>query len=195
MRKLLVLGLMILPLLAAGCNKAPAEAALKAADEAIAKVQPEAEKYVPEQFKALADAAADARAKFDQGDYAAVLASTKDIPAKANEVMAAATAKKDELTRQWIDMQGTLPTMIQGLTEKVTALSAMRRLPKGFDATQLESAKTSLTDVTGMWQSATEAFGGGDIMGAVAKAGDVKIKAEELSKALEAVAVPAMAKK
>jgi len=195
MRKLLVLGLMILPLLAAGCSKAPAEAALKAADEAIAKVQPEAEKYVPEQFKALTDAAADARAKFDQGDYAAVLASAKDLPAKATEVMTAATAKKDELTRQWTDMQGTLPTMVQGLTEKVGALTAMKRLPKGFDATQLESAKTSLTDVTGMWKTATAAFGGGDIMGAVAKAGEVKAKAEALAKTLEAVAVPAMAKK
>jgi hypothetical protein len=195
MRKLLVLGLMILPLLATGCSKAPAEAALKAADEAIAKVQPEAEKYVPEQFKALADAAADAKAKFDQGDYAAVLTAAKDLPAKATEVMTAATAKKDELTKQWTDMQGTLPTMVQGLTEKVTALAAMKRLPKGFDATQLESAKTSLTDVTTMWQTATASFGGGDLMGAMAKAGEVKTKAEELAKTLEAVTVPAMAKK
>ena len=32
--------------------------ALKAADEAIAKVAPDAEKFVPEQFKSLTDAAA-----------------------------------------------------------------------------------------------------------------------------------------
>lgn len=195
MRKFLVLGMMVLPLLAAGCSKGPAEAALKAADEAIAKVQPDAEKFVPDQFKALADAAADAKAKFEQGDYGAVLAAAKDLPAKANDVMAAATAKKDELTKAWTDMQGSLPTMVQGLTEKIGALSAMRRLPKGFDATQLEAAKTSLTDVTGLWQSASDAFGGGDIMGAVAKAGDVKVKADELAKTLEGVAIPAMAKK
>jgi hypothetical protein len=40
MRKFLVVALMVLPLLAAGCSKGPAEAALKAADEAIAKVAP-----------------------------------------------------------------------------------------------------------------------------------------------------------
>lgn len=73
MRKFLVVALMVLPLVAAGCSKGPAEAALKAADEAIAKVKPEAEKFVPAEFTTLTDAVAAAKAKFDAGDYAAAL--------------------------------------------------------------------------------------------------------------------------
>ena len=61
MRKLLVVGLMVLPLLVAGCSKGPAEAALKAADEAIANVAPDAQKFVPDQFATLTAAAAEAR--------------------------------------------------------------------------------------------------------------------------------------
>lgn len=191
MRKLFVVGLMILALLATGCSKAPAEAALKVADEAIAKVKPEAEKYVPEQFAALTAAAADAKAKFDAKDYKGALAAAQELPAKADEAMKAAAAKKDELMKQWADMQGSLPAMVQGLTEKVTGLAAMKKLPKGVDAAMVETAKTSLADVTSGWTAATEAYNGGDVMGAVAKAGDVKTKADELSKMLEAVPAPA----
>ncbi|MCK7533851.1 MAG: hypothetical protein MZV63_23900 [Marinilabiliales bacterium] len=67
MRKLLVVGLLVLPLLVTGCSKGPAEAALKAADEAIAKVAPDAEKFVPDQFKTLTDAAADGEGQLRQG--------------------------------------------------------------------------------------------------------------------------------
>ncbi len=190
MRKLMVVALLVLPLLVAGCSKGPAEAALKAADEAIAKVKPEAEKFVPAEFSGLADAAAAAKAKFDGGDYAAALAAAKDLPAKAADVARAATAKKDELTKQWTDLQGSLPAAVQGLTDKVTALAGMKRLPKGFDAAQLDTAKTSLADVTGLWTAATDAFNGGDLMGALAKAGDVKAKADALTTMLDAVPMP-----
>jgi len=194
MRKLMVVGLLILPLLVVGCSKGPAEAALKAADEAIAKVQPAAEMYVPEQFTALATAATDAKALFDKGDYAAALTAAKDLPAKAAEVMTAVTAKKDEYTKTWTELQGSLPAVVQGLTDKVGVLAAMKKLPKGFDAAQLKTAKTSLTSVTDLWTAATGAFGGGDLIGAVKKAGDAKTKAGELTTMLEAV-TPAPATK
>jgi hypothetical protein len=191
MKKLLVVGLMILALVLTGCSKAPAEAALKAADEAIAKVKPEAEKYVPAEFGALTAAAADARAKFDVKDYAGAMAAAKDLPAKADDVMKAAAAKKDELMKQWADMQGSLPAMVQGLTEKIGGLAAMKKLPKGVDAAMVEGAKTSLAEVTSGWTAASEAFNGGDITGAIAKADEVKSKAEALSKTLEVVPAPA----
>lgn len=193
MRKLMVVGLLILGLLVAGCSKAPAEAALKAADEAIAKAKPEVEKYVPEQFTTLTAAAADARAKFDAGDYKGAMEAAKELPAKANDAMTAAAAKKDELMKQWTELQGSLPAMVQGLTDKIGALAAMKKLPKGFDAKQLETAKTSLAGVTSEWTAASEAFNGGDIMGALAKGGEVKTKAGDLMKMLEAVPAPAAA--
>jgi hypothetical protein len=190
MRKLMVVGLLILPLLVVGCNKAPAEAALKAADEAIAQVKPAAEMYVPDQFKTLESAAAHAKALFDKGDYAAALAAAKDLPAKATEVANAATAKKDEIVKTWTEFQGSLPALVQGLTDKVGVLAKMKKLPKGIDAAQLATAKTSLAGITDLWTAATAAFGGGDLKGAVAKAGDVKVKVGELTTMLEAVTLP-----
>ena len=191
MRKLVVLGLMVLPLLAAGCSKGPAEAALKAADEAIAKVAPLAEKFVPEQFKTLTDAAAAAKASIDKGDYAAALAAAKDLPAKADEVMAAASAKKDELTSLWQGMSGSLPAQITSLTEKITTIGALKKLPKGIDAKSFAAARTELADVTGFWTKATEAFNAGDLQAALQAGNDVKTRADALVKSLEGVVLPA----
>ncbi len=41
-----------LALFASACNKGPADAALKAADQALAAAKPEIEKYVPEELAA-----------------------------------------------------------------------------------------------------------------------------------------------
>jgi hypothetical protein len=190
MRKLLVLGLIVLPLLVAGCSKGPAEAALKAADEAIAQVQPEAAKFLPAGLEPLTAAAAEAKAKFDAGDYKAALAVAKNLPVKAADLAKDVAAKKNELMAKWNAVQGTLPALVQGLTERVGALAAMKKLPKGFDAAQLETAKTSLTDTTDLWATATNAFSAGDVVSAVAKAADVQTKADELAKLLETVVLP-----
>lgn len=190
MRRLLVLGLMALPLLVSGCSKGPAEAALKAADEAIAKAAPLAEKFVPDQFKTLTDAAAAAKGSFDKGDYAAALAAAKDLPAKAGEILAAAGAKKDELTGLWNGLAESLPAQLAGVTEKVTAIAALKRLPKGIDAAGLETAKAELAEITGTWTRATETFGTGEIPSALQAANDVKARVEALVKTLEPVVLP-----
>ena len=195
MRKFLVCCLMILPLVVVGCSKGPAEAALKAADEAIAKAKPEAEKFVPEQFKALTDAAAAAKANFDKGDYAAVLTAAKDLPAKAAEVMTAATAKKDELTGQWNELGKVIPAKMLDLTDKVNALAAMKKLPKGVEAARVEEIKGKLAEMTGAWTKATETFGSGDIMGAIQLGNNVKDSADWLQTAYDAIMPAPVAKK
>ena len=81
-------------LVAVACGKGPAQAALTAADTAVAGARPEGEKYVPEQFKALADAAAGAKTKFDAGDYKGALDAAQGIPAQASAVVQAAGARK-----------------------------------------------------------------------------------------------------
>jgi hypothetical protein len=195
MRKWTMMALLLVVALAlAGCGKAPAQAALTAADEAIAKVKPEAEKYAPEELAKLTAAAADAKAKFDAGNYNEALAAAKDIPTQATAALTAANAKKEELTGKWNELQGSMPGMVQGLTDKVSSLEGMKKLPRGFDKAQLETAKASLASVTSDWTAAADAFKGGDVMDALSRAEGVKAKAEELAKSLEAAA-PAAAKK
>jgi hypothetical protein len=118
------------------------------------------------------------------------LTAAQELPAKADEVKKAAATRKEELMKQWADLQGSLPPMVQALTEKIGGLVAMKKLPKGVDAAMVETAKTSLADVTAGWTAASEAFTAGDVTGAIAKATDVKTKAEGLSKMLEAVPAP-----
>lgn len=188
MRKLLILGLMVLPMFAAGCSKGPAEAALKAADEAIAKVAPDAEKFVPEQFKTLTDAAAAAKASFDKGDYAAALAAAKDLPTKATEVMTAATAKKDELMGQWNVLSKDMPILVADWQKKIDELIASKKLPKTATPERIEEVKAKFAEVNTTWAKATEAFNAGDIKGALENAGAVKASVDWMESVWAAVA-------
>lgn len=167
-------------LVAVACGKGPAQAALTAADTAVSGARAEGEKYVPEQFKALADAAAGAKTKFDAGDYKGALEAAQGIPAQASAVVAAAGAKKTELMASWKAMEGTLPTMVADITKKVMELSTARKLPAGLDKAGVEAAKISLEGAIAAWTEAAAAFGSGDVINAVAKATQVKTAAEEL---------------
>lgn len=195
MRKFLVCCLMILPLVVVGCSKGPAEAALKAADEAIAKVKPEAEKFVPDQFKALTETAAAAKANFDKGDYAAALNAAKDLPAKATEVATAAAAKKDELVAKWNEMSKNIPAAILGLNDNLKALTAMKKLPPGVDAAKIENVKGQMDAINTAWTKAGEAFTAGDITGALDLGSKVQNDAGVLTTAFEAIMPKPVAKK
>ena len=174
MRKLLVVGLMVLPLLVAGCSKGPAEAALKAADEAIANVAPDAQKFVPDEFATLTAAAAEAKASFDKGDYAAALAAAKDLPAKATEVATAAAAKKDELMGQWNVMSKDMPILVADWQKKLDELIASKKLPKTATPERVEEVKAKMAEVSATWTKATDAFNAGDIKGALENGAAVK---------------------
>ena len=78
----------------AACNtaKAPAEAAIKAADEALAGVKADASQYVPDQLKGVEDALAAAKDNFQKGEYQKALDGAKDLAAQAKDLAAAVTA-------------------------------------------------------------------------------------------------------
>ncbi len=178
---------------AVACGKGPAQAALTAADTAVSSARPEGEKFVPDQFKALSDAAAGAKAKFDAGDYKGAQEAAQGIPAQATAVMQAAGAKKTELMESWKAMESTLPAMVADIQKKVMELMAAKKLPAGLDKAGVEAAKTSLEGATAMWAEAGTAFGAGDVLAAVAKGGQVKATAEELMTKLGMTPAPVAA--
>ena len=178
---------------AVACGKGPAQAALTTADAAVSSARADGAKFVPDQFKALSDSAASAKSKFDSGDYKGALEGAQAIPAKAQDVMQAAVAKKTELMDAWKGMEGSLPAMVAAIQKKIMELATAKKLPAGLDKAGLESAKTSLEGATAMWAEAGTAFGAGDIMAATAKAGQVKAAAEELMGRLGMSAAPSAA--
>jgi hypothetical protein len=170
--------------LACNSGKAPAEAAMKLAEEAVNGARAEAESLVPDDFKSLSDdlnAAKDAMAK---GDYKAALASASSVQQKATDVLAKAKAKKEELTAKWNSMSADLPKMVDAIKSRVDILSQAKKLPAGMDAAKLASAKDGLAAATTTWGEAQEAFKAGKWNDAIAKATSVKEKATAAMAAL-----------
>jgi len=164
--------------------KAPAEAAIKAAETALDNVKADASTYVPDQFKAIDDSLAAAKQSFQKGDYPQALDGAKDLAAKAKDLVEAVAAKKEELTKSWQEMSGGLPGMVTAIRSRVNILSKSAKLPAGLDKDKFESAKASLASITQTWTEASDAFKGGNVMDAVNKAKTVKEKALEIMSSL-----------
>ena len=195
MKRFVKLFAILMPLaLMAACSKGPAEASIKLAQQSVDAARPVAEKLVPDQMKALSDSLAGAQDKFGKGDYAGAMADSKDIPAKAGEVVAAAKAKKEELTKAWESLSKDVTSSVGAITARVGELTAMKKLPKGMDKARLDEAKAALAGVGTAWTEATEAFKAGNWNEAIQKGGGVKAKAQGIMSMLGMPAEPAPAK-
>jgi hypothetical protein len=170
--------------LACNSGKAPAEAAMKLAEEAVNGAKAEAETLVPDDFKSLSDDLNVAKDAMAKGDYKAALASASSIQQKANDVLAKAKAKKDELTKTWTDLSDSVPKMVDAIKSRVDILSQAKKLPAGMDAAKLTAAKDGLASATTAWGEAQEAFKAGKWTDAIAKATSVKDKATEVMASL-----------
>lgn len=175
------LALVLLVALTAACSsKRPAEAALQAAEAAVESVRGDARVFLPDEFKSLQTELADARAKFEGGEYQAALEAAQGLPAKAKDVAAAVSAKRSELVQAWTEMQSSMPDMVEKVQARVAELTKMRRLPPGIDKAKVDAARTDLTALTEQWGEATAAMDGGDLIKAVDVGTAVKTKAEAL---------------
>lgn len=171
-------------LISCSTTKAPAEAAIKATEEALAGVKTDASVYIPDQLKSVEDSLAAAKESFQKGEYDKALTGAKDLAAKAKDLATAVAAKKEELTKSWQEMSGGLPKMVEAIQSRVNILSKSRKLPAGIDKDKFETAKTELASVTQTWTEASNAFNSGNLMDAVAKAKTVKDKAAEIMNAI-----------
>jgi hypothetical protein len=196
----LVVALVGLGLAACASDKAPAEQAVKAVEDALAAVKGEATKYVPEQVKAVEDGLAALKASFEKGDYKAILAGAPDLTAKAKALGAAAAAKKQEmeakaaeLTKAWTDMSAGLPKMVDALRSRVDILSKSKQLPAKVSKATFDEAKAGLATIDQTWTEAQAAFKDGKLEDAVAKANTVKEKTADIMTKL-GMTVPAAAK-
>ena len=165
--------------LVACSQKGPAEAALKTAETSMNEVKAEGAKYAPEQTKGLMLSYTTAQDAFNKGDYKAAMEVAQGVPAKAQDVTAAVTAKKGELTKTWTALAASVPGMVEQIKSKVDALAAMKKLPKDMDAAKVDAAKASLADITNSWGEASEAFKSGNLIDANAKGNAVKTKAAD----------------
>jgi hypothetical protein len=161
-------------------DKAPAEAALKGAEEAVNVAKADVSKYMPDQARSLDAALAAAREKFNKDDFKGALADAQAVTSKAKDAASAAAKKKEELAKAWVDLSSGMPKVVDAIKSRVDILSQSKKLPAGMSAETLTQAKTGLNEITQQWTAATEASKGGNLMDAVAKASSVKVKAAEV---------------
>ena len=177
-----------------GCenpSKAPADAAIKAAEAALDAAKAEAQKYVPDQLKAVQDAVAAAKAKFTAGEYPAALGAAQDAAKKAGELAAAAKAKKDELFAAWNEASAQVNGQVKAINEKLAELAKAKKLPKELDKEAVQKAKDDVAAVVKDWTDAAAKYGSGQIQEAVASAKGLAARVGEIATRLGLQPAPA----
>ena len=178
-----VLGIVVL--VVAGCGNAQkeaTEAAINAAQMAIDAVQTEAAKYVPDQLQAAQGVLQSAKDALAKGDYQKALAAAQDAASKAKELAAAAAAKKEEWTKEWAELNETLPKSMDAVKRKLEAYARGAQMPEGLDKDKLAEAKTEYEKLKQVWAEASAAAAKGDLGDALKKASGVK---DALAKLME----------
>jgi hypothetical protein len=165
-------------------GKAAAEAAVTSAQTSFDAAKAGAAAYVPDQVKAVQDSLTSAKDSLAKGGYAQALADAQSLAPKISALGEAAAAKKMELTKSWESLGAGLPNVVSAIQSRVDMLSKSKKLPAGVSKEAFDGAKSGLSTLTQTWTEATEAFKGGNLVDALAKARAVKSKAAETMTAL-----------
>ena len=165
-------------------DKEPAEAAIKAAGQAIDQIRGEASRYAPDQLKQLEDALKSAQDAFAKKEYKAALDAASTLSARAQDVAKAAAAKKAELTKSWEDLNAGIPQMMDALKSRLDILSKAKKLPAGLDKDQLAALTSGYDEAAKQFQAAKDAAGGGDLNKAIEAGQAIKQKGMEMAAAL-----------
>jgi hypothetical protein len=204
MTKLYRVALAILPLaLATGCTdkfKAPAEAAIKAGEQAVETLKTdEVAQFAAGPAKAVGDALADAKNRAGGKDFEGALKVAQTIPGRAKDVLgqaavaaqAAEEARKAAALAAWQDASKAAQ---QALDAAHTRLAALKKKPvKTFDKKALASANGKYAELEGEWVKVGEKFKAGGptaVEEATAAAKDLAIRVQALATSLPAVKVP-----
>lgn len=170
---------------ATACSqKDPAQEAIAAAENALAAVYEDAQKYVPDRYSEVKAELETARAAFNEERYTDAIAAVKEVPAHAEElarkVVTAKQQRLSELNSDWARLSGSLPGVMTGIGHRLGELGKMRRLPAGMDKQLLQEANAAFGTAKSAWEEAGGAFAAGDLESAVGKARDSEAMAQDL---------------
>jgi hypothetical protein len=169
----------------------PAKKAIAGIEAAVTAAGPDAQQYIPDQLKAVTDQLAGLKAKFDQKDYAGVLAAApailnsaqgllaaKDAAVKeaAAKAAAAQAAAEQTLKTDWTTLADAVPVAIASVDSRVTMLTKSKKLPAGLTKDALAAAQTNLAGAKSLWQQATTSQTAGQLSDAVAAAKQAREK-------------------
>lgn len=170
---------------ATACSqKDPAQEAIAAAENALAAVHGDAQKYVPARYEEVKAELEAARAAFNEERYADAIAAVKDVPAHAEElareVVTAKQQRLSELNADWARLSGSLPGVMANIGSRLGELGKMRRLPAGMDKQLLDEANAAYGSAQSAWEEAGTAFTAGKLEEAVSSARAAESMAQDL---------------
>ena len=186
MRVLKYLCVILLAALLVACarDKEPAEAAIKAAAQAIEQIRGEAALYAPDQLKQLEDSLKAAQDNFAKKEYKGALDAASTLGAKAQDVAKAAAAKKAELTKSWDDIVAGVPQMMDAVKSRLDILSKAKKLPAGLDKDKLAALKSGYDEAMKQFQAAKDAAAAGDLNKAIEGGNTIKQKGMDIAATL-----------
>jgi hypothetical protein len=182
--RLAALWLLVAAMAACASQKAPAEAAVKAAQDSVTAVAPEAQKYVPDQFRNVQNALSSAQGALAKNDYAAALTQAQAIPGQVAALQTAIADRKMAMTRTWNELNTMVPQLLAALKSRVDILAASKGVPKGLTRETVEAAKTGTESATRMWADAGAAVAAGDLATAAAKATETRAQVVSIMQSL-----------
>jgi len=167
----------------------PAKKAIADIEAAVAAAGSDAQQYIPEQVKAVTDQLAGLKAKFDQKDYAAVIAGAPAVLASAQGLVAAKdTAMKEIAAKKaaadaaaeaamkdtWASLSSAVPAAIAAVDSRLSMLAKSKKLPANVTKDALTSAQNGLASAKSLWDQATASQAAGKLRDAVNSAQQAK---------------------
>lgn len=140
--------------------KVPAQAAIKAGEEALNAVKAEAMKYIPDQYQTVEKILNDAKATMEKGDYKGAIQIAKEVPQKANDLLAAIEARKAELPGVWGELAKAVPKIVADTKAAVAKA-------KGLDKATKDEAGAKVKEMEDNWKKAEGEFKAGNLVEAV----------------------------
>jgi hypothetical protein len=148
-------------LLVASCatrQMEPARKVIADIEAAVAAAGTEPSKYTPDALKDVNDQLAALKVRFEQKDYAGVVAAAPVTLTAARGLPAVAARRKAELQamlrEKWIVLAKAVPKQIEAVREKVEGLANRTSLPEGVTRTMIDSARKGVDDARALWERA-----------------------------------------
>ena len=172
---------------ACSMQKKPATEAATAAEAALAAIKDDAAKYLPNDLQGAEASLAALKDNLTKGEFKQVLADAPALMSSLDSLKTNVAAKIEEAkaaTAEWETLAGSLPGLVGSIEARIGELSKAKKLPKGITKAALADATTASATVKSEWDAASADFSAGNPVGAVAKAKEVKTKAEALAAAM-----------
>jgi len=166
-------------LVGCGRDKEIAEKDVKAAEQAVAAVQEDGSKLIPDRMKAVNAVIEKAKDQLISGDYRGAMKAAEESMVEAQRLPAAIATKKAELTTAFNVIADSLPAMFAAVKARLDSILTSKHLPAGVDPGKVAVLKDELPGWQDEWHAATASFQSGNLAAAVRQATAVKARAED----------------